>query len=237
MPRFPGNFLIFTVAVILIGAILATGCTSPGGSTTPVAPQLPVTRDPASALVEKYPAPGTLVEVNGSRMHIRCEGTGSPTVVLEAGSTDISLSWARVQPQVANFTRVCSYDRLGYGWSDPIRGPLTSRGVTERLHTLLFHAGISPQYILVSHSLGGEYVRDYAHRFPDDVAEMVLVDPGSELQMTRTGENFTRQQKTAIASAVASLRVDELRAADEIFARNLSRVPVDPRLPPYEQNA
>jgi pimeloyl-ACP methyl ester carboxylesterase len=156
---------------------------------------------------------------------------------MEAGSTDCSLSWGRVRPNVSEFTRVCTYDRLGYAWSDPLTGPLTAENVTGRLHTLLVHANVSPPYVLVGHSLGGEYVREYAHRYPGEVAGMVLVDPGSEWQMVRTGENFTKQQEDATAAAVASLRSGEQEAANGTFVRNLSRVPVDPRLPGYEFHA
>jgi pimeloyl-ACP methyl ester carboxylesterase len=158
-------------------------------------------------------------------------------VILEAGSTDCSLSWALVQPNVSTFTRVCAYDREGYGWSDSVPGPVTAHNVTGKLHTLLARANISPPYVLVGHSLGGEYVREYAHEYPAEVSGIVLVDPGSEWQMVRTGENFTREQEIAVASAVASLRASEQRAADGTFIRNLSLVPVDPRLPSYEYHA
>ena len=55
-------------------------------------------------------APGRLIDVGGWRMHINCTGTaraGQPTVILEAGSSDFSIDWAFVQPEVATFTRVC----------------------------------------------------------------------------------------------------------------------------------
>jgi pimeloyl-ACP methyl ester carboxylesterase len=224
-PRLP----VFIVLLLLLtGLAVTAGCFQ---KTTPVA------HNPGAELWERYPPPGELVEVNGSRMHILCEGTGSPTIVMEAGSTDISLSWAPVQQGVSAFTRACTYDRLGYGWSDPLDGPVTARNVTGRLHTLLAGANITPPYVLVGHSLGGEYVRYYTHRYPDEVAGIVLVDPGSEWQMVRTGENFTRQQKAAIAAAADGLRATGTLAANGTFAANLSLVPVDPRLPPYESRA
>jgi pimeloyl-ACP methyl ester carboxylesterase len=227
-----GKF-IFLIALIGLAAVLAgAGCTTP-------ADPVPRAQDqsPEAGLPAHYPAPGELVDVNGSRMHIYCTGSGSPTVILEAGSTDASLSWTFVQSNVSQFTCVCSYDRLGYAWSEPLAGPVTVRAVNERLHTLLSRANISPPYIMVGHSLGGEYVRAYAHRYPSDVAGIVLVDPGSEWQMVRTGEQFTAGQSEAITAAVAGLREAERKAADGTFARNLSLVPVDPRLPPGEFHA
>ncbi len=220
--------VIALMLLLLTGSVLVAGCFQ---ERAPAAP------DRVAELAAQYPPPGELVMVNGSRMHIRCEGSGSPVVVMEAGSTDISLSWAPVQHNISAFTRVCAYDRLGYGWSDPLTGPVTARDVTGRLHALLSAANITPPYILVGHSLGGEYVRYYAHQYPGEVAGMVLVDPGSEWQMVRTGENFTRQQKAAIADAVSGIQATGSKAADGTLAANLSLVPVDPRLPPYEFRA
>src|ERR687886_2163032 len=65
-----------------------------------------------------YPAPGQMVDVGGYHLHINCVGTGSPTVVIDAGLGDWSASWSnRVQPEAARTTRVCTYDRAGMGWS------------------------------------------------------------------------------------------------------------------------
>src|SRR5512147_114574 len=72
-----------------------------------------------ASLKTKYPPPGQIVDVGGYRMHINCMGEGSPTVILDAGNGESSLDWALVQPEVAKQTRVCAYDRAGYGWSDP----------------------------------------------------------------------------------------------------------------------
>jgi pimeloyl-ACP methyl ester carboxylesterase len=190
-------------------------------------------------LKAQYPAPGELIEINGSRMHIHCEGTGSPTVVMEAGSGDCSLSWALVQQNVSSFTRVCTYDRPGYAWSAPVPGPVTARNVTGRLHTLLTRANISPPYVLVGHSLGGIYARYYAHRYPDEVAGLVLVDPGSEWQMARTGNNFSRELKVAVATKTSSLRGMAKEAANGTLARDMSLVQKysDPRLPSFEYHA
>ena len=86
------------------------------------------------------PAPGQLVDIGGWRMHINCSGdarVGQPTVILEAGSSDFSIDWAFVQPEVAMFTRVCSYDRSGSGWSELGPYPKTLQQTVFELHTLL----------------------------------------------------------------------------------------------------
>src|SRR2546430_2574221 len=135
-----------------------------------------------------YPAPGKLVDIGGYRLHIHCTGTGSPTVILDAGLGGTSLDWSKVQPAVARFTRVCSYDRAGYGWSDTGPGPRTSQQIVKELHLLLMHAQISGPYLLVGHSVGGLNMRLYAYRYPHEVAGMVLLDSTSEHQFAQFGK-------------------------------------------------
>jgi pimeloyl-ACP methyl ester carboxylesterase len=138
-----------------------------------------------SNLAKQHPAPGQLVDVGGYKLHIDCTGEGSPTVILEAGFADYSATWTYVQPEVAKATRVCSYDRAGYGWSDPSPHPRTANWRVEELHTLLENANIQSPYVLVGHSLGGILMRVYAHTFPDQVVGMVLVDSMHEEQYDR----------------------------------------------------
>ena len=133
----------------------------------------------------RYRPPGRLVSVNGHRMHIWCEGSGSPTVVLIAGLGEWSLDWRRVQPTVASSTRVCSYDRPGMGWSDPHAASLTSAGIAADLHALLDEAHIAPPYLLVGHSVGGIYARLFAQAHPAEVTGMVFVDSAHEEQFSR----------------------------------------------------
>ena len=128
----------------------------------------------------RYPAPGKLIDVGGYRLHINCTGTGRTTVILDAGLGGSSLDWSRVQPGVATFTRVCSYDRAGYGWSDSGPKPRTSGRIVAELHALLVKAGIPGPYILVGQSFGGLNVRLYAYTYPHEVVGMVLVDASHE---------------------------------------------------------
>jgi pimeloyl-ACP methyl ester carboxylesterase len=117
----------------------------------------------------RYPARGQLVDLGGNRMHIHCVGQGSPTVVLDAGLGGFSLDWNLVQPELAATTRVCAYDRAGYGWSDPSPQPRTPRQIADELHTLLFTAGVKGPYVLVGHSAAGKHVRLYADLYPQEV--------------------------------------------------------------------
>jgi len=135
--------------------------------------------------LKKYPPSGQLVDVGDYRLHLTCTGQGSPTVVLEAGAGSPGLTWTFVQEEIEKSTRVCSYDRAGFGWSEPAAGPLSPQQVASDLHALLETAGVPGPYILVGHSAGGVYVRTYAGQYPAEVAGMVLVDSSHEGQAVR----------------------------------------------------
>jgi len=151
------------------------------------------------------PMPGRLVNVDGGRMHIDCTGEGSPAVILDSGLGDSFLSWRKVQPQIATFTRVCSYDRAGLGYSDPGPLPRTSDVMAKELHALLEAAGVTPPYVLVGHSMGGFDVRLYASLYRSEVAGMVLVDASHPDQ----GNRFPPEIKDMIASWTRQLEFTE----------------------------
>jgi pimeloyl-ACP methyl ester carboxylesterase len=132
-----------------------------------------------------HPMPGQLVDIGGYKMHIDCTGQGSPTVILDAGMGDSFISWHKVQPEIAKFTRVCSYDRPGIGYSETSPRPSTSKDFAQELHILLQNAGVPPPYILVGHSMGGFDVRLYANLYRSEVAGMVLVDSSHPEQQKR----------------------------------------------------
>ena len=122
---------------------------------------------------------------HGRRMNIYCRGTGSPTVVFDAGLGDSTRSWGLVQPAIAARTRACSYDRAGLVFSDAPTRPSTASNIADDLHALLTAAHVNPPYILVGHSSSGMSVRVYADRYLDEVVGMVLVDPSHEDQWVR----------------------------------------------------
>lgn len=130
--------------------------------------------------LRRHPAPGQMVDVGGHRLHLYCAGEGAPVVVLESGLGEDSTIWARVQPEVAKFTRVCAYDRAGYAWSEPGPLPRTSARAASELHALLQRAAIPAPYVLVGHSLGGFHIRVWAHQYPEKTAGIVLVSPSHE---------------------------------------------------------
>jgi pimeloyl-ACP methyl ester carboxylesterase len=131
----------------------------------------------------KNPVPGTVFSVGGYRMHIHCTGSGLPTVVMESAASASWLAWRNVQPELSQRTRVCSYDRAGHGWSAPRPGSRDADHIVGELHDLLNQAGVERPLVLVGHSAGGLYVREYARRFPAEVAGVALVDASSPQQL------------------------------------------------------
>ena len=126
-----------------------------------------------------------MVDVGGYGIHLSCTGQGSPTVLLESGNGPTSAGWAWVQPQIAETSRVCSYDRAGTGRSDESSNVRDAQHIAVELHELLDAAEIQRPLVLVGHSYGGLYVRQYAAMYPAEVVGMVLVDSAHPDQWTR----------------------------------------------------
>jgi pimeloyl-ACP methyl ester carboxylesterase len=135
--------------------------------------------------------PGKLVDLGSYRLHVNCTGKGHPTVVVEAGLGDFSFDWALVQSRVARFTRICTYDRGGYAWSDPGPMPRTFAQLNFELKDALAKLGERGPFVLVGHSFGGPVVRNFAGLYPQDVAGMVLVDAAFEGQRVGIGGDKT----------------------------------------------
>jgi pimeloyl-ACP methyl ester carboxylesterase len=126
------------------------------------------------------PPPGRLVDIGGHRLHLWCTGEGVPTVILESGLGSSSAGWGFVQPEVARFARVCSYDRAGLGYSDPGPSPRTARRSARELRELLDRSGIREPVVLVAVSFGGFIARVFASEYGDRAAGLVLVDASHE---------------------------------------------------------
>jgi pimeloyl-ACP methyl ester carboxylesterase len=128
------------------------------------------------------PPPGHLVDIGGYRLHLWCTGDGAPAVILDTGLGGSSAGRGFVQPDVARFTRVCSYDRAGMGYSDPGPSPRTARRIASELAELLVRSGLGGPVVLVGASIAGFDVRVFASDHPERVAGLVLVDASHEDQ-------------------------------------------------------
>ena len=132
--------------------------------------------------------PGGLISVGTHAMHLYCTGKGLPTVVLEAGLGGLSLEWQTVQSALTKQTRVCTYDRAGYGWSEKSPRQRTSEHIVTELNLLLTNARVPGPYVLVGHSFGGYTAQLFASRYPDLTAGVVLVDASHSGQVERFRE-------------------------------------------------
>lgn len=170
---------------------------------------------------------GGLVDVGGYHLRLECQGTGSPTVVMDAGLDQPRTTWGGVPAAVAAFTRVCTYDRAGLGSSDSGPAPRTSQQIVAELHTLLTNAGVPHPYVLVGHSFGGINVRLYAGQHPREIVGMVLVDASHEdqygtfatLMPAETREAYLRHE-----GGDNYERVDLMASADQVRGTTL---PID----------
>jgi pimeloyl-ACP methyl ester carboxylesterase len=134
-------------------------------------------------------------------MHIDCTGDGTPAVIFDSGLGDSYLSWRKVQPQIAEFTRTCSYDRAGIGYSSPSSAPRTSQAIADELNALLHAANVAPPYVLVGHSMGGYDVRVFAHSYRSEVAGLVLVDASHPDQEARFPPELKNMEGTWMREA------------------------------------
>ena len=141
---------------------------------------------------KQYPPIGQLVDIGGYRLHMHVEGEGMPTVILDSGAGGIGLAWELVRPTIEKVTRVVTYDRAGLGWSDPSPYPRDAFTMAVELHTMLVNANIPAPYILVGHSLGGPVVRQFAAKYPNEVAGLVMVDSAHEQQMKHFPEAMVK---------------------------------------------
>jgi pimeloyl-ACP methyl ester carboxylesterase len=179
--RWPRRLLLGLLGLILLAALVGAGFEALSRRSD----------------AQRFKPPGQLVDLGGRRLHVHCSGSGSPTVVLDAGLGIGEVLWRLVQPEVAAFASVCSYDRAGYGYSDPGPLPRTVERRGDDLRAALRAAGRPPPYVLVGHSAAGLLARSYQLRFPQEVTGMVLVDASHESQFARAPKSMAAGMRDA----------------------------------------
>jgi pimeloyl-ACP methyl ester carboxylesterase len=180
----PSKLTQFLTLVLIATLVACSPAATPIPPTStpipPTATSLPPTSTPApTSTIPPKPTPGLIkgkFDAGGVNLNLVCFGTGSPTVVLEAGWCDDWMTWSAILPKMRSHTRVCAYDRAGVGASDSQTGLRTSEQMAEQLHTLLTSANVPGPYLVVGHSIGGMNMLVFADRYPNEVVGVVLID-------------------------------------------------------------
>ena len=204
----------FQALAAAVGAAVAFGIPPVSYAETPANPGTQI----------KAPSPpGQLFDLGGYKLHLNCTGHGKPTVVLSAGAGDFSTDWALVQPKVASFARVCSYDRSGAAWSGLGPKPRTMYQEAFDLQRLLTAAGEQGPYVMVGHSLGGMVVRIFGEEHPKDVVGMVLVDAYSEDAQLNMAGKLQRMRLLAKGRPVPAVR-ERAASADQLSDVEIQKI-------------
>jgi len=170
---------------------------------------------------------------DGRQVALQTSGIGGPVVVMEAGTGDCALSWSQVRQEVGEFTTAVSVDRAGLGWSDPMTGPENQTADVSDLHLVLHNAGLPPPYLLVGQGRGATILRLFAHRYPAEVAGLVLIEPEVENEFSGSSVEYSEARHQEIAEIVRALELGG--AGNEYLARTPGLIPVDPRLSLQDQ--
>ncbi|PTS77492.1 alpha/beta hydrolase [Sphingomonas sp. HMWF008] len=197
---------------VMISALVALG----GSASAQVPPPKPVTNPALDAYAS---AVDSVRLADGRTIHLTCMGTGSPTVILTAGLGDWAVSWSLVQPDIAKHTRVCAWDRAGFGLSSPSKAPQTVDATVADLEAALRRGRIAGPYVLVGHSMGAFESLRFADRHRGQVVGMVLVDPsfpGQAARFARELPAFTAAGAEYEAGGLRAMRqcADLVRSAD-----------------------
>jgi hypothetical protein len=173
-----------------------------------------------------------LVDIGGRSLYLDCRGRGSPTVILESGAGNDARVWDTVSlpagatsgavlPGVAEFTRVCAYDRPGTflgpglpGRSDPVAMPRTAGDIVTDLHALLADADVPGPYVMAGHSFGGLVARLYASTYPDEVVGLILIDAAHEAYYMDIQQALTPAQWDSFARPAPSPDYPDLERID-----------------------
>ncbi len=173
----------------------------------------------------RFPAPGRLINVAEPgeraqrRLHLICLGQGEPTVIFESSGFGSALSSRVAREEVSTYTRVCSYDRMGMGWSDPGPGVISAGLLADDLERLTIQADLRPPFILVPASIGGLTAELFARRHPDQVAGLVFVDAGNSAITERFAASLTWTQVASACLVKTAARLGILRLADPFDLR------------------
>jgi pimeloyl-ACP methyl ester carboxylesterase len=201
------TYQLILSSILLIGAVVPT-CANAAEATGVDLERVP------------YTQPATLAKLpDGRVIHVKCMGSGSPTVIFTAGMGDWSVAWRKVQPEVAKLTRACTWDRAGFGFSGNSPQAQLIANTTTDLELALKSAGVPGPYVMVGHSMGGLESVLFADRHPEAVIGMVLVDPsapGQAARLHRANPQFDDMSAAMLKNALAGMRRCEAGVASGV---------------------
>jgi pimeloyl-ACP methyl ester carboxylesterase len=182
---------------------------------------------------------GTLVDVGGRRLHVLCIGQGSPAVIFEPPSMGGARSASVAREALSRRTRVCSYDRMGSGSSDPGPQAVSAGMLADDLERMVIAAKIPPPYVLVPSSIGGLEAELFARRHPDQVVGMVMLDAASSDGLARLTASIGSVSQAALTNLACALKLIELhpvfcsllRGADQTLRDMAAAPPLRADLP------
>ena len=170
-----------------------------------------------------FKPPGRFINIGFQTMYVDCLGENKPTIIVDVGIAASSASWYKIAKELSKNTRICLYDRAGYGWSDSGRGERTTATIVHELKLLVKRAEIPGPYIMVGHSFGGFTARYFAAKFPEDVAGLVLVDSSHPEQIYRLSALDNQGKKPLITGRDANAPADFSEFERKWYFLNSSR--------------
>ncbi len=187
------------------------------------------------AALAAYAEPAQRIDIGGRTLNLRCSGSGTPGVMLESGATADSMAWYKVQPAIAKTTKVCAYDRAGFGFSDDGPLPRDLDADAKDLHALIHAAKLATPVVLVGHSLGTNIVRRYAEKYPADVGAIVLADPPPQ-RVSEFSKDWVRTDDAMHENVIAFAKMCAKAASTGGLAKPAGEAakcirPPDPRYP------
>jgi len=199
------RWLFRTRRALVVSALLALALVAFGGLVYEAYADAAATRE--------YPPPGMLVDVGGRRLHLICIGNGSPTVLFEPSGFGNATSGVRARERISSRTRVCSYDRIGMGWSDPGPASVSAADLANDLAVLQDRANLGSPMVIVASSIGGLTAETFARRYPERVAGLVFLDAASSAGLQRAS-GWLGSLKAIACVASFSARFGTIRLLD-----------------------
>ncbi|MEP6658808.1 MAG: alpha/beta hydrolase [Acidimicrobiales bacterium] len=210
---------------LVVSIVLVVGCSGGGPSvSTPTltAGDTSSTASDTSSL-DQAVIDDRMIDVGGHTLHVVCQGTGSPTVLVEMGAGQSVSTWSAIQPTLADSYRTCVYERAGSGVSEPGPLPRTAQRVADELQTVIDRAPIPTPLVLLSHSLGAMYAQLFAAQHPTEVAGMVFIEPRTAEFQLGYRDHLTPEELKADEIDLAAARLEnfwpEIEASDESAAQ------------------